>query len=493
MSSVTTKTVINTEPLTRTATPVLSEDGTQAATATLLDHSQDGQNENLGNRVERVAGIVLTPRKETWAQRLKRDAAFTSPDARRIVAKQERFKRLPHFMGVVSPSATLPKRVFTTPNSVRTVSRTLGQGAQGAVVLSERRFNDAEKPPIKEALKIYSSPCESWKLMDVITPFDRNFLNLPSKVYPSEDGKYVASLPLAESDLFDIDLTTELCPVQKLLGWMRDVAEGVEVMHTHHILHRDLKPKNILILEGRNTAQAADLDLAKKNESKEHFTTCTPFFSHPSIWGNNIMKQKKRQGTQTEADDVFSLGRTIQYGVIDKVFNMHPETKHEAQAMRPTKVPLPENEQEADAKLLELVAKSEGPVLLSGFRKIADPKSRSGYRYIPSAVDVFPSREKLKVLTLQGIEKLQGKMSRVELEALRLTAELANELQHDNPEMRPSMPMVRLKIEGHQTYLAHLANPPVVPSLIAASSPKTEEAITSPDRKRLKRKTPEGQ
>ncbi|MCP5505321.1 MAG: protein kinase family protein [Chlamydiales bacterium] len=463
MSAVTSKTILNAELQDRTATPILSEEGSQAS---ILDDSQSGHDENVENRVEKVAGIVMTPGKESRAERIKRKAEFTTPDARRVIAKQERYREVPHLMGVLTPSATTEKKVFITPTSVRTVSRTLGEGAQGAVVLSERHFNDDEKPPAKEALKVYSNHCESWKLMKEILPFERKFLNLPSKVYSTEDGKYVASLPLAESDLFAIHLTAEPCPVQKLLGWMRDVAEGIEVLHTHHLLHRDLKPRNILVLEGRGVAQAADLDLVKKSgEKKEHFTTCTPYYSHPSIWGNDIMKQKIRQGIQTEADDVFSFGRTLQYGVIGKVLHMHAETMQDANTMCPKKVTLPENEQEADHRLLELVAENNGPVLISGSRQISDPKTRSGYRYIPSTVVLFPSREELHALTLQSIEKLRGKIGHVEFNALRLTAELADELQQDDPSMRPSMQRVRQKIEGHQVYLRELSEPAVEPSL----------------------------
>lgn len=453
-------------PPTETVASQSSDDSQTTLTVTPIR----GNEENVQNGVKKVAGVVFTPTKEAFAQRIQVEAEFTSPDARRVVARQEQYRRFPHFMGALSPSATQPRKVYTTPNSVRAVSRILGKGTQGEVVLTDRIFNDSQREPQQEALKIYDRKCKSWELMDEIPEDKRTFINLPSKIYPVENGRYAACLPLAETDLAQIDLSGELNPIQKLFGWIRDIAEGVEELHFFNILHRDLKPGNILVLKGRQTAQAADLDLAARMEQDEHFTTCTPYYSHPSIWGNDIMKQKIRKGIQTKADDVYSLGRTIQYGVIGKIFGMHDETKGFLEAMRPKKIDLPLDEQEADQKLLELVAQNTGTVMISGFRKVTDLGMQAGYRYVPSVVHVFPSRDALRSMTLHGIDELRRKLDRVEMVALRLAANVAHELQHDTPAQRPTMKEARLQIEASQTYLDQLNRPLFLPDLQTASS-----------------------
>lgn len=444
------------------SSPFTAKTSTQPPTVdsqkTVILTPQRNERSDKESSVQVVAGVVFTPRKEALVQNLQ--PSLSSCDARKAVVKQVELKDVP-CMGVLSSTASRPGNIYVTPTSIRTEKKVLGAGTQGAVSSVKRIFNDPQEKTEKEALKIYKKKPRSWNVLSVIPEKERTYLNLPMKTYLTENGEFASTLILGENDLAHIDLSKEIFPVQMLFSWMRDVSEGLEVLHAYNILHRDIKPANILVLLGRATAQAADLDLAGLGEASEHYTICTPYFSHPSIWGNDIMKQKIRKGIQTKADDVFSLGRTIQYGMIGKIFKMHHETEEFLRTMRPVEVNLPESEGEADQVLQEHATTNEGPVMISSFRKIEDPSAQKGYRYIPSMIHLFPSREMLRSLTLHGIENLEGKIASAELETLRLAADLAYEMQHDDPSNRPTIKVVREQIEAVRLYLNQLNYPPL--------------------------------
>lgn len=431
--------------------------------------TQINSEEDEEERVNQLVPEALTPTREAFAQRLKNEANFSSPMAHVAVKAQARCPGNPFLMAVLPSSETHPYQTFITPQSVRTVSRMLGKGAQGSVVATLRLFKDPVREQEEEALKIYQRRPSSWELFSTFDEQDKRYINLPIEDYILEDGRYAAVLPKAEADFSQINLLNEILPIQRMFGWMRDVAEGVAIMHDKGILHRDIKPQNILILEERETAQVADLDLAIRREGSEHFTICTPFYSHPSIWGGDIMKQKMRRGVQTPADDVFSLGRTFQYGLITKIFLANPETIGFANAMRPEKITLPEDEAEADKVLQELATFRPGPVIISDYRRIEDPRALRGNRYIPSKVDVFLPSDRLRTLTLQGVEALKEKLDPIEFEALRLSADWAHQLQHDDPSMRPTMRDVQIGIQQGQNNLLQPVNI-VAKKVVSASS-----------------------
>ncbi len=86
-----------------------------------------------------------------------------------------------------------------------------------------------------------------------------------------------------------------------------DVAQGVSAAHQHGILHRDLKPDNVLIETASGRAMVADFGLAKLAE--EHGMTLTgvgigtPQYMPP--------EQASDAATVTVASDIYSLGATL--------------------------------------------------------------------------------------------------------------------------------------------------------------------------------------
>jgi serine/threonine protein kinase len=80
-------------------------------------------------------------------------------------------------------------------------------------------------------------------------------------------------------------------PPEELLIYMRESAEGLDFLHHKSLLHRDVKPDNILLLAGH--AKVADYGLAKQI-SKQMMTVSfagTPVYMAPEIWGGKACDQ----------------------------------------------------------------------------------------------------------------------------------------------------------------------------------------------------------
>ncbi len=88
---------------------------------------------------------------------------------------------------------------------------------------------------------------------------------------------------------------------------MRDVACGISAVHQHGILHRDLKPDNVLVESSTGRAMVADFGLAKFSEEQGMTLTGvgigTPQYMPP--------EQAEDAASATIASDVYSLGATL--------------------------------------------------------------------------------------------------------------------------------------------------------------------------------------
>jgi serine/threonine protein kinase len=90
-------------------------------------------------------------------------------------------------------------------------------------------------------------------------------------------------------------------PAAELLGYLHDTAEALDFLHKEHVQHRDVKPENILLLQGR--AKLADFGLARLQESTRLATASgggTPAYMAPEVW----------KGKTSSHSDQYSLATT---------------------------------------------------------------------------------------------------------------------------------------------------------------------------------------
>ncbi len=94
-------------------------------------------------------------------------------------------------------------------------------------------------------------------------------------------------------------------PPLKALEWVTSIGSGLDYAHRHGILHRDIKPDNIL-LSDRGTVKLADFGLARRLDLPE-------LPSNGQVVGTlpYLAPEVMQYGEHTAASDVYSLGVSL--------------------------------------------------------------------------------------------------------------------------------------------------------------------------------------
>lgn len=121
------------------------------------------------------------------------------------------------------------------------------------------------------------------------------------------------ALPLAH-DNFESYIASAAVPIEWIFDLLRQTAAGVAYAHEKHVLHRDLKPTNVLVYVGRDgpCARVADFGLSRRfTREKMTYQTATghAFFTR----GYSAPEQYLEFSAVTVTADVFSLGRIIEF------------------------------------------------------------------------------------------------------------------------------------------------------------------------------------
>jgi len=186
--------------------------------------------------------------------------------------------------------------------------REVGQGGMGVVYEAERADGQFEQ---RVAIKIL----KRWMLSDVdISRFRSERQILARLDHPHiarllDGGATPEGIPFYAMEFIDGEFIDDYCrkqglPIARKLGLFRQVCEAVEYAHQRGVVHRDLKPGNILVTpEGK--PKLLDFGIAKVQASGAATLTATvnraatPYYASP---------EQLQGGAVTASSDIYSLG-----------------------------------------------------------------------------------------------------------------------------------------------------------------------------------------
>ena len=122
------------------------------------------------------------------------------------------------------------------------------------------------------------------------------------------DGSCYFSMKFVEGGQLDLVAKREAMPVRRAAELIAKVARTVHYAHEHHILHRDIKPGNIL-LDQQGEPHLTDFGLARLVETESTVTRTMEVLGTPSY-----MAPEQAVGNNaaiTSATDVYGLGAVL--------------------------------------------------------------------------------------------------------------------------------------------------------------------------------------
>ena len=203
------------------------------------------------------------------------------------------------------PAAAPPASLPTAPDTPRYETLTeLGRGGMGVVFKAvDRRLERVVAIKVLRTTSVVEAERLRQEAKAAAT------LNHPSivTVYDFEEGmgSYLIAMEYVDGEPLDQVLRKDPGRVSsRLVNILRDLADAVAYAHDHHVVHRDLKPGNILLTTD-DRVKMFDFGIAARLDAdgSEPVKVCgTPFYMAP---------EQIRGEIPTPSSDIYSLGATF--------------------------------------------------------------------------------------------------------------------------------------------------------------------------------------
>ncbi len=197
------------------------------------------------------------------------------------------------------------------------ITRKLGSGGFSSIF---HAMDVSQDPALEVALKIFDLPVSKRSDSRFISLFLREAYELAKLDHPNivklhEFGQtghfYFLALEFLKGEAVDQRVTRK-GPMESAdvihIGY--DIARALEYLHEQKIVHRDVKPANLFILED-GSAKLVDFGLAKQQDEStlslsDEFRGTPAFVSPEYILGNKVVDIRS---------DIYSLGATLYYAM----------------------------------------------------------------------------------------------------------------------------------------------------------------------------------
>ena len=235
-------------------------------------------------------------------------------EAARRKAKAEELERAA-MLATTSGAPVLVEGMETKPTIGRyEVERLLGRGAMGEVYLGR-------DPMIGRVVAIKTLPLarefEEEELEEARACFFREAaaagkLNHPNIVAIFDAGEdhdlaYIAMEYIAGGSLQPYTKPDRLLPIEKVLGFMAEAAQALDYAHRHGVIHRDVKPANLMLAKDGDEERIKITDFGIARVTSQTRTKTGTILGTPSYMSPEQAKGERVDGRS----DVFSLGVTL--------------------------------------------------------------------------------------------------------------------------------------------------------------------------------------
>lgn len=188
------------------------------------------------------------------------------------------------------------------------VERCLGEGGMGMVFLARDQLLQNTQVAVKLLHRNLTSDPEqiSRFLREMQTLRQINHANVV-RIYDTGEfeGEYFYTMEFLQgsslASMVDDPPPGELLPWKRLHGIFIQILRGLSAVHANDIVHRDIKPDNVILIDG-DIVKLADFGIARTNDSSLTATQAilgTPCYIPPEIWKGK---------SATHLTDIYALG-----------------------------------------------------------------------------------------------------------------------------------------------------------------------------------------
>ncbi len=215
-------------------------------------------------------------------------------------------------------SPALGQSSMHTPETIGPyeLKEVLGEGGMGVVYRAEQRS------PVKRsvALKILKLGMNS---EEILTRFEAERQSLAQLEHPNIARVYDAGTTADHRPFFVMEYVqgqaiTTYCDTHRLNCRQRielfiKLCRGVQYAHQKGIIHRDIKPMNILVVEHDGIAQPKVIDFGVAKALQQELTATTAFTQHGQLIGTpEYMSPEQAEAAPVDTrTDVYSLGAVL--------------------------------------------------------------------------------------------------------------------------------------------------------------------------------------